>query len=991
MRHRSLFLTFLGSLFLLSNLEASGGASAGRYFFDTAIVGDSCFVSGRLDNGIAYFILPDPYFEDEAPIDISLVVASGSQDEGPGQSGYAHLLEHCMFLSDYKLDCILDSVLIQLGHPIGEGYNAGTSYEYTNFDIYDIDINDKDNLSKYFDVLTSIASGINITSAALGHEQKVICNEYDAEDEAFVRDYTSALFFEGSSYHGRTPIGMMDNVRAATVKSLTGYYYEKFLPAEKAVVVIGNVDPSMIIELLKNTIGKAPATKPSAKAMAALDYVEHPPLDVCALKSNLPENQSICIFNVWSRIPPCNRLGAENESNFTKVTLSYFLMVNGIFEEKICRRIPMFLDYNVSLWDTMMFSRAPQMMMTLIKTDEMALSKLTSMMSRWYHSGITDQEYSSVMNMLSQVASTYESDKTKTRQEYMTDFINTLGLSVYWDSDREQIQTFEDLIHIPKDSLNVMIKDIFAPENIFYLVTMGEDKFIDRDKLSSIVRKAWDEPSASEPYIPSPAYEQFESRADSLVGKSYISLGDVNFERNTFGGYVGDPSTRHHALLGYYPCAKDSMGHVPLTRLWIAPDSDEPNMITISAVSEFGVNDIVATLAELHPDADTDQLWNNAYFADMVPDFLFWGKLTDGDYRKILLEHNIEASVVSEFNSSLINISGPRGSLPYMLELLGEIGTIGMSGNPSFKNNLDEFIRIQDEYNKSHTVYLQNSFNDNIFGNNPLLGNASTADLAKADENTVREAARLLFSNPAQFDYIISGDIEPGDSYTAMASNYISRLIAQAPPVGIKCATTLPQYDKRDSDIVLQVNGDAKDESSQTYFVEYRMIENISKTECTDADFEVFMDYAQRKLFDILRKNEDPKVYSLDVSYTFNDAYDLGTYSIICKCSDKNIPYVKEAIEQVFTCNSFDGEEDIEEYIEGEIVSTKYKQYHSTCIAPGAARIDLINYIITGKHDTRLQDLLKYDGRIERLRKIGFLASKGTKKRMIMHVIPGTK
>ena len=128
------------TLLLVCIFAGFGNIFAGQYYFNPQIVCDSSVVCGRLDNGISYYVIPNPY--SGAKIDLYMMVASGSADENETQSGYAHLLEHLLFESKDKNNSSIHKRLSALGKTIGKGYNANTNFDVTRFDIYDIERDD---------------------------------------------------------------------------------------------------------------------------------------------------------------------------------------------------------------------------------------------------------------------------------------------------------------------------------------------------------------------------------------------------------------------------------------------------------------------------------------------------------------------------------------------------------------------------------------------------------------------------------------------------------------------------------------------------------------------------------------------------------------------------------------------------------------------------------------------------------------------------------
>lgn len=82
-------------------------------------------VTGRLDNGLQYAIMPNklPPQRFEAHMEIN----AGSVDELPGEQGMAHLVEHVTFLGSKKREGLLGT---------GARANAYTDFHHTVFHVH---------------------------------------------------------------------------------------------------------------------------------------------------------------------------------------------------------------------------------------------------------------------------------------------------------------------------------------------------------------------------------------------------------------------------------------------------------------------------------------------------------------------------------------------------------------------------------------------------------------------------------------------------------------------------------------------------------------------------------------------------------------------------------------------------------------------------------------------------------------------------------------
>jgi predicted Zn-dependent peptidase len=96
-----------------------------RAVLDTEVKPTDELVTGRLDNGMRYAIMPNklPPQRFEAHLEIN----AGSVDELPGEQGMAHLVEHVTFLGSKKREGLLGT---------GARANAYTDFHHTVFHVH---------------------------------------------------------------------------------------------------------------------------------------------------------------------------------------------------------------------------------------------------------------------------------------------------------------------------------------------------------------------------------------------------------------------------------------------------------------------------------------------------------------------------------------------------------------------------------------------------------------------------------------------------------------------------------------------------------------------------------------------------------------------------------------------------------------------------------------------------------------------------------------
>ncbi|MGL5702265.1 MAG: M16 family metallopeptidase, partial [Cetobacterium sp.] len=202
-------------------------------------------ISGKLDNGLEYYILKNSKPENRASL--NLVVKAGSLLEEENQQGLAHFLEHMAFNGTTKYQKNeLVQYLQSLGLSFGGDLNAYTSFSET---VYKLQVPTSENdLAIGLDVLKEWASEITLDSKDVENEKKIIIEEWRLRQGISQRvgDLQKKILYGDSWYSKRFPIGFPETINNATDKILRDYYEKWYQPQNMAVVAVGDFNPSTI-------------------------------------------------------------------------------------------------------------------------------------------------------------------------------------------------------------------------------------------------------------------------------------------------------------------------------------------------------------------------------------------------------------------------------------------------------------------------------------------------------------------------------------------------------------------------------------------------------------------------------------------------------------------------------------------------------------------------------------------------------------------------
>jgi predicted Zn-dependent peptidase len=218
---------------------------------DDAIPIDPAILTGRLDNGLTYFVRHNGEPPDR--VELRLVVNAGSVLEDADQLGLAHFVEHMAFngtrnFAEGELVDYFEGIGLQFGADL----NASTGFDET---VYSLRVPaEPDLLERGFEVLADWAGGILFEPEAVDRERDVVIEEWrlGRGAGARIRDRQLPLLFRGSRYADRLPIGTPEILESAPVETLRRFYRDWYRPELMAVVAVGDYEPTALEQWIRD-------------------------------------------------------------------------------------------------------------------------------------------------------------------------------------------------------------------------------------------------------------------------------------------------------------------------------------------------------------------------------------------------------------------------------------------------------------------------------------------------------------------------------------------------------------------------------------------------------------------------------------------------------------------------------------------------------------------------------------------------------------------
>jgi zinc protease len=248
--------------------------------------------AGKLDNGLAYYVMRHP--SPPARAAVWLVVNAGSVLEDDDQRGLAHFVEHMAFAGtkNFPKAAIVD-YLENAGMTLGPDVNAYTSFDETVYQLT-IPTDDSTVVNKGLDILHDFAAGVTFDPAAVDKERNVLLEEWRLGRGASARNDEKQVpvLFRGSRYAERMPIGLPDVLKTARREALLRFYRDWYRPGLMAVVAVGDLHPAMVefeIQRRFADLTDPPSLRPRVAAPVPYDH------DLAVTTATDPEQEATFI------------------------------------------------------------------------------------------------------------------------------------------------------------------------------------------------------------------------------------------------------------------------------------------------------------------------------------------------------------------------------------------------------------------------------------------------------------------------------------------------------------------------------------------------------------------------------------------------------------------------------------------------------------------------------------------------------------------------
>ena len=330
-----LVLFFLSALSLKAQRDMTGPAPV-----------DPEIRSGRLDNGLTYFIRHNK--EPEKRASFYIIQNVGAILENDDQNGLAHFLEHMAFNGTQHFPGKgIISNLEKHGVAFGSNINAYTGFDETVYNLSNVPVDAPGLIDSCLLILNDWSDFISLTEKEIDLERGVISEEYRTSKNASRRMIFEVIpvILKGSKYAERDIIGDLNVIQNFSYNTLRSFYHDWYRTDLQAIAVVGDINVDEIESKIKALFSRIPAVENSKpRIFEKVPYHEETNF-VLATDKEAPQT-TVSVIALHEGVSPGNKnLSYVRESHVISLMNS---MINTRISELLQKPNPPFVSGSIS-------------------------------------------------------------------------------------------------------------------------------------------------------------------------------------------------------------------------------------------------------------------------------------------------------------------------------------------------------------------------------------------------------------------------------------------------------------------------------------------------------------------------------------------------------------------------------------------------------------------------------------------------------------------
>ena len=706
---------------------------------------------GKLDNGMTYYIRKNNLPENQA--NFYIVQKVGSILEEENQRGLAHFLEHMAFngSKNFPNDSTgkgIISYLETIGVKLGENLNAGTSFDYTIYNIDAVPTNRKAALDSSLMILHDWSNFLLLRNKDIDKERKVIHEEWRTRQNMSMRMFGILLpeIYAGSKYADRLPIGKMEVVDKFEPKVLRDYYHKWYRPDLQGIIIVGDIDVDKTEQQIKDMFADIQKpVNPAERAYSEVPDNDEPIVSIATDKEN--PNSQILIFYKRNIIPADKKTGMDY--------LVYDFM-NGMIEQMLSNRLqemiqkenPPFAFAEVSSGSFLISKTKDAMQIFAIgnpNASNTAIETIIREANRAKEFGFTAGEYERAKaDYMSNLEKLYN-ERDKQRHSYFIDqYTNNFLENEPIPSIADKYATMQQMVnYIPLEGINQLVKGMITDKNrVVAIMGTEKEKYSSKEEIKDLIKNVDGEKITA--YVDKAITEPLMS--------AMPSKGQIVKEEQNNGVTVWTLSNG--------------------AKVVIKPTEFKDDEILISGFAPGGNsvidNKYIPEIKLLSKDFEMI-MGESALSTGGL------GKFSKTDLKKVLSGKNVSMNfTIDTYNEEISGKSNVK-DLETAMQLLYLNFTDVRKDQAAYSSFASRTKGILSNFSSNPMIVFSDSVMSSLYKNNPRGRFITANDIETANYDKMLELYKNRFANAGNFVFTFVGNVKP-EVLKPMVEQYIASL-----------------------------------------------------------------------------------------------------------------------------------------------------------------------------------------------------------------------
>ena len=703
---------------------------------------------GKLENGLTYYIRHNEKPKGQAHFYILHDVGAIQEDDN--QQGLAHFLEHMAFngtknLPGKQLINYLESVGVKFGYNL----NAGTSWDYTEYQLRDVPTSRQAIVDSALLILHDWSHFIALKPAEIDSERGVIKEELRTRDGASWRSTINMIktVARGTKYEHRNLIGHLDGLQNFSPSDLESFYRKWYRPELQAVVVVGDIDVDYIENKLTSLMSDIPAS-PADAAQKEVIVVPNNEAPIVSIFTD-PEMNASSVRYIFKRgnLVPKQYANTGYAEMMNIVSMLMTQMGNARLSEIAMKPNAPFTGAGMSngsfgICPTFeSFSVAAQSQDGKLPA---AFEAIATEVERIRRHGFTPGEFERAQNnVLRSCERAYNNRNDRKNGEYVEIYLSNFRENTPMPDAKTEWQLDSMIIkNLNVDVINQLASKLITPTNQIVIVNAPEREGLvnpTEAEILSIIQKV--------------AGAEIEPYKDNVVKEPLIAEG-VELK--------GSPvvKTKLNEKLGTTEWTLANGA-----RVIVKPSTLKADEVLMRAYSEGGFSLL------------SDEDYYTGLFIPTVTSMSGVSKFSRTDLRKQLSGKAASVHLNGGEYEHGINGSCSPKDMETMLQLLYLNVTAPRFNKDDFNTIMKQYRAYVDNLKTNPDFIASSEEEKTLYGNNPRRQPLSMELLDKVNFERMDEVFAQLFSNSGNFTYTFVGNVEL-ETLRPLVEKYIGSLPA---------------------------------------------------------------------------------------------------------------------------------------------------------------------------------------------------------------------